>query len=54
MKSKNNIFEHKSMEELAAKFDGQLNLDGEFDWPPAAGRECWNEYDCETSLQIKK
>ena len=48
MEPRNNSVEHKSLEERAAEFGGQLNLDGEFDWPPAVGRECWDEYDCET------
>lgn len=47
MKPRNNGVEHKSLEERAAEFGGQLNLDGEFDWPPTVGRERWDEYDNE-------
>ena len=45
MKPRNNGVEHKSLEERAAEFGGQLNLDGEFDRPPTVGRERWDEYD---------
>lgn len=34
-------FRHKTLEERAAEYDGKLNLDGEFDWGDAAGREIW-------------
>ncbi len=34
-------FRHKTLEERAAEYDGKLNLDGEFDWGEAAGREIW-------------
>lgn len=32
---------HKTLEERADAFGGQLNLDGEFDWGEPAGREGW-------------
>ena len=32
---------HKTLEERAAEFDGNLNLDGEFDWGEPVGREVW-------------
>ena len=32
---------HKSLEERAAAYGGQLMLDGEFDWGEARGREDW-------------
>lgn len=34
-------FQHKTLEERAAEFDGKLNLDGEYDWGDAVGREVW-------------
>ena len=34
-------FRHKTLEERAAVYDGNLNLDGEFDWGKAEGREVW-------------
>ena len=34
-------FRHKTLEERAAEYDGKLNLDGEFNWGEAAGREIW-------------
>ena len=34
-------FRHKTLEERAAEFDGKLNLDGEYDWGEAVGREVW-------------
>lgn len=34
-------FRHKTLEERAAEFNGKLNLDGEYDWGEAAGREVW-------------
>lgn len=34
-------FEHKTLEERAAAFDGNLNLDGEFDFGERVGRETW-------------
>ena len=33
---------HKSLEERAAAFGGQLLLDGEFDWGQPRGREDWS------------
>ena len=50
MKPRNNGVEHKSLEERAAEFGGQLNLDGEFDLPLAVGLECWDKYDDETLI----
>lgn len=32
---------HRSLEERAAEYDGQLHLDGEFDWGEPIGRERW-------------
>ena len=32
-------FRHKTLEERAAEFGGQLNLDGECDWVSPVGRE---------------
>ena len=33
---------HKALEERAAEYDGQLNLDGELDWRGApVGKEVW-------------
>ena len=54
MEPKNNGVEHKSLEERATEFDGQLNLDGEFDWPPTVGRKRWDEYDNEAPTQLNK
>ena len=34
-------FCHKTLEERAAVYGGQLNLDGEFDWGDAVGKEKW-------------
>ena len=34
-------FKHKTLEERAADFGGNLNLDGEFDWGEPVGREVW-------------
>ena len=54
METGNNSVEHRYFEKRADEFGGQLNLDREFDWPPAVGHERWDKYECETSLQIKK
>ena len=54
MEPKNNGVEHRSLEERATEFDGQLNLDGEFDWPPTVGRERWDEYDNVAPTQMNK
>ena len=32
---------HKSLEERAAEFDGDLGLDGEYEWGEPVGREGW-------------
>ena len=32
-------FQHRTLEERAADYNGQLNLDGEFDWGESMGRE---------------
>lgn len=32
---------HKTLEERAEKFNGELNLDGEFQWGESIGREVW-------------
>lgn len=34
-------FNHKTLEERAAEYGGQLNLDGEYDWGESVGREVW-------------
>lgn len=34
-------FKHKTLEERAAEYGGQLNLDGEYDWGTPIGREVW-------------
>jgi len=34
-------FRHKSLEERASAYDGELNLDGEYDWGNPVGREVW-------------
>lgn len=34
-------FRHKTLEERAAEFNGELNLDGEYDWDEPVGREVW-------------
>ena len=34
-------FKHKTLEERAAEYNGQLNLDGEYDWGTPVGREVW-------------
>ena len=34
-------FGHKTLEERAAEFGGNLNLDGEYDWGEPVGREVW-------------
>lgn len=36
-----NFFCHKTLEERAEKYDGRLNLDGEYDWGQPVGREAW-------------
>ena len=34
-------FRHRTLEERAAEYGGQLNLDGEYDWGEPVGREVW-------------
>ena len=34
-------FRHRSLEERAEDFGGNLNLDGEYDWGEPVGREKW-------------
>ncbi len=34
-------FKHKTLEERAAEFNGELMLDGEYDWGEPVGREVW-------------
>lgn len=34
-------FKHKTLEERAAEWGGELGLDGEFDWGEPVGREVW-------------
>lgn len=35
------LFRHKTLEERAEEYDGQLGLDGEYDWGQPVGREVW-------------
>lgn len=32
---------HRTLEERAAEYGGELNLDGEYDWGAPKGREVW-------------
>ena len=41
--SKEVLFQHKTLEERAAEYDGKLNLDGEYKWGAPVGREHWCE-----------
>ena len=34
-------WKHKTLEERAAEYGGELNLDGEYDWGEPVGREIW-------------
>lgn len=34
-------WKHKTLEERAAEYGGELNLDGECDWGEPVGREVW-------------
>lgn len=34
-------FRHKTLEERAVEFDGELMLDGEYDWGEPVGKEVW-------------
>lgn len=34
-------FKHRTLEERAKEYGGQLNLDGEYDWGDTVGREVW-------------
>ena len=34
-------FRHNTIEERAEEFDGNLMLDGEYDWGDPVGREVW-------------
>ena len=34
-------FRHRTLEERAAEYGGQLHLDSEFDWGEPVGREIW-------------
>ena len=34
-------FRHKTLEERAAEFNGNLGLDGEYAWGEPVGREVW-------------
>lgn len=38
-----NNFQHRTLEERAADFDGELGLDGEYDWGERVGREIDDE-----------
>ena len=35
------VFQHKTLEERAAEFGGELGLDGEYNWGEPIGREVW-------------
>lgn len=37
----NDIFRHKSLEERASEFNGNLMLDGEYNFGRPLGREIW-------------
>jgi len=41
--SKELSFQHKTLEERAAEYGGELSLDGEYDWGTPVGREIWCE-----------
>lgn len=34
-------FRHRTLEERTAEYNGDLKLDGEFDWGEPVGREVW-------------
>ena len=34
-------FNHKTLEERAAAYDGKIDVDGEFDWGEPMGEEMW-------------
>lgn len=34
-------FRHKTLEERAKRYEGKINLDGEYDWGESVGREEW-------------
>ncbi|MBQ7796863.1 MAG: AbrB/MazE/SpoVT family DNA-binding domain-containing protein [Lachnospiraceae bacterium] len=34
-------FKHRTLEERAAEYNGELSLDGEYDWGNPVGREAW-------------
>lgn len=34
-------YRHKTLEERASEFGGELHLDGEYDWGEPVGREIW-------------
>lgn len=34
-------FRHKTLEERAKRYEGKINLDGEYDWGKSVGREKW-------------
>ena len=34
-------FRHKTLKERVAEYDGNLMLDGEYDWGEPVGREVW-------------
>lgn len=34
-------FRHRTLEERAQEYGGELHLDGEFDWGQPEGREVW-------------
>ena len=35
------VFQHKTLEERATEFGGELGLDGEYNWGEPIGREVW-------------
>ena len=35
------VFRHRTLEERAEEYGGQLNLDGEYEWGEPVGREVW-------------
>ena len=34
-------FRHKTLEERVKRYEGKINLDGEYDWGEIVGREKW-------------
>ena len=45
------VFQHKTLEERVAEYDGDLVLDGEYDWGEPVGNEVWCTYGCPHKIQ---